>query len=98
LDINEYMLPCFYKKYFGFDCPGCGMQRSFLALINGDFTESFMLYPALIPIIMLFTFLALHIKFKFTFGAKALKLWFVFTCLIIMTSYVLKLTQNGLYS
>lgn len=98
MDLESYLLPCFYKKYFGFDCPGCGMQRSFLALINGNLSESFILYPALIPIILLFTFLVLHIKFKFTFGARLLKVWFICTCVIIMVSYILKITQYGFYS
>ncbi len=48
--LESHMLPCFYKKYFGVDCPGCGMQRSLVALLKGDLLESLHLFPALLPL------------------------------------------------
>ncbi|MBK8496487.1 MAG: DUF2752 domain-containing protein [Chitinophagaceae bacterium] len=39
---------------------GCGMQRSFILLMKGDL-GSFMMFPALIPIILLFAFLSAHV-------------------------------------
>ena len=38
---KEYMLPCLNKKLFGFDCLGCGMQRSLLFISKGEFIEAF---------------------------------------------------------
>ncbi|MBC8054823.1 MAG: DUF2752 domain-containing protein [Sphingobacteriaceae bacterium] len=52
------MLPCFFKHLTGFDCPGCGFQRSVLALFNGDFKMSITLYPAAV-FILIFTFISL---------------------------------------
>ena len=54
LFIEDYMLPCFTKKIFGFDCPGCGLQRSVAFLFQGDFTAAWEMYPALFTIIPLF--------------------------------------------
>ena len=33
-------------------CPFCGFQRSVVALLRGDLTTSFLLYPALLPILV----------------------------------------------
>ena len=91
------MLPCLYKKHLGIECPGCGMQRSFVALINGDFEESFHQYPPLILVLVLLIFLALHLKFKFSAGPKVLKAMFVVTATAIVVNYVVHLSVNGLH-
>lgn len=46
------MLPCPYYQLFGFSCPFCGFQRSFLALLHGDMVASLKLYPAMLPLIL----------------------------------------------
>jgi len=38
------MLPCFSKTFFGFTCLGCGLQRSLILLIHGDFLSAFKMY------------------------------------------------------
>lgn len=43
-------MPCGYKQYLGFDCPFCGAQRAALLLLQGRFRESFLLFPALLPL------------------------------------------------
>jgi len=39
------MLPCPFHQLTGLDCPFCGMQRSFVELLNGNLIEAFMLNP-----------------------------------------------------
>ena len=51
--LQNYLLPCPFKKLTGLDCPFCGLQRSVIALITGNFRQSLYLYPATIPIIVL---------------------------------------------
>jgi len=89
------MSPCFYKKYLGIECPGCGMQRSIYSLMKGDFLESFYQYPPLIFIFILLITLCLHIKFNFSYGPKLLKVMFVLTAVVILTNYIAKLLING---
>jgi len=88
--------PCFYKKHFGMDCPGCGMQRAIVELLKGNVWESILLYPALLPTILLFIFLILHLIFKFKKGALILKISFIFTVSIIIINFIIKtiLTNN----
>lgn len=83
--------PCFYKKYAGIDCPGCGMQRALVELLRGHLWESILLYPALLPTIFLFVFLILHLIFKFRKGAAILKFSFIFTVGIVVINYIYKL-------
>lgn len=73
------------------DCPGCGLQRSYIALLKGNVKESLQLYPAAIPILVLITFSLLHIFFKYQNGAKWITRMYIFCVLIILVHYIYKL-------
>jgi hypothetical protein len=90
--LEKNSMPCFYKKFLGIECPGCGMQRSFIELLKGNFVESFKLYPALTTTIALILLLILHIIFKFRNGAKYLLIIFIVNTIILLSNYILKLT------
>lgn len=89
--LEQHEGTCFYKKYFGIECPGCGFQRSFIELLKGNFFESIKLYPALLPLILMYIFLVLHLIFKFKNGARILLYMFITNVFIIITSYILKI-------
>jgi hypothetical protein len=90
--LEKHMLTCPSKAYLKIECPGCGFQRSAIALIKGHLSESFSLYPATIPIILLVVFSLLHVKLKFSFGALMIKYLYILTAIIIFISYIYKLT------
>ena len=89
--LEAHQLPCMFKAVTHFDCPGCGLQRSFILLIKGDVWGSFFVYPALLPIILLFTFLILQVTAKIKNGAVILKFAYIFCAGIILVSYIYKL-------
>jgi len=89
--LEAHMMECSYKKYLGVECPGCGMQRSFIELLKGNFYESFVLYPALSTTIFLMIFLILHLIFKFKNGANILKITFIINVIIMVLNYIYKL-------
>jgi len=95
--LESHQQPCFYKKTFGIDCPGCGMQRAIIELLKGNFIESFKEYPALIPIVFVISFLILHLIFKFKKGAFIIKISFIFTCAIIVINYVIKVINSNIF-
>ena len=94
--LKNNMLTCPSKRFFHFDCPGCGLQRSIIALLEGDLAKSLQLYPATIPIIFCLVFTALHLKFKFKFGPEIIKATYIFSSLIIVVSYIYKIFTHKL--
>lgn len=74
------------------DCPGCGFQRSGIALLKGNVSESLQLYPALIPMLAFFIFLFLNQKFRFINSIKTVKTGIASIFIIILVSYIFKLT------
>jgi hypothetical protein len=82
------LLPCPAKHFFHIDCPGCGLQRSVVALCEGNFAESLALYPATLPIFALLMFMALHLKFDFKWGAAAIK-WGYAGCVAVVSGFYL---------
>ena len=89
--LEKRQLPCFYKSVLGIDCPGCGMQRAFIALLRGDLIESLQLYPALIPTIAMLMLLVVHVFFRLKNGARTLMWFFIVNSLLIVISYICKL-------
>ena len=89
--VERHSLPCFYYKYLGIKCPGCGMQSAFVELLRGNIQNSYGKYPALLTILIMFIYLALHIKFKFKDGAANLKMLFILNTVIIVFNYIYRL-------
>jgi hypothetical protein len=89
--LERHMLACPSKKYLHIECPGCGFQRSLLALFKGDLFTSLALYPATIPIIGMLIYTFLHLKYNFTNGARNLKYFQLICAIIIVVNYIFKL-------
>ena len=92
--LEAHQLPCYYKKFLGIECLGCGMQTAFILLLKGDFLESFKTYPALLPVMAMILLLILHLIFKFRRGAFYIKISFIFTLTIMVVSYLIKLMNH----
>ncbi|WP_324504942.1 DUF2752 domain-containing protein [Flavobacterium sp.] len=60
LDLEKYMLPCLSKTLFGMECLGCGFQRGFLLLLQGDFSGAFNMYPAIFTSLLFLGILGLN--------------------------------------
>lgn len=88
---EDHLMTCPYKALTGFDCPGCGMQRSFIELLKGNFIDSLHLYPALLPTIFTLLFTASHLVFKFRNGPVIIKYSFISTVGIVLISYLIKM-------
>lgn len=88
------MLECSFKKHLGFECMGCGFQRSLQALVEGDFYTSILLFPALIPLLLTFLLTILHLKFKFEHGAKWIVYLFAFSASLMLFNFIYKLINS----
>lgn len=58
-------VPCLFKKVFNIPCPGCGLTRSFNAIINLNFIEAFnyniLGIPLFITIILLLIIIVIDV-------------------------------------
>jgi hypothetical protein len=89
----RYLIPCPFKKLTGIDCPGCGFQRSIIALLQGDVMQSFTYYPATLLLLSCILYMALNNKFHFK-NYHTVKKWMLLTlALVITSSYVFKITS-----
>lgn len=91
--LESHLSTCPFHKYLGIDCLGCGMQRAFIELLKGNLKESIQQYPALIPMLLLISFLIIHLKFRLRWGALILKSLFMMCVCIIVFSYIYKHTN-----
>ena len=92
--LENHQQKCPIKENLGFDCLGCGAQRAFILLLKGEFVKSILVYPGLIPIMVLIIIFVLQISFKSNKLYIILKIWFIFTALLILTSYFIKIISN----
>lgn len=88
------MLSCPSQKYLHIQCPGCGLQRSIVALLRGEFLTSVWLYPATVPILILLAFTAMHLKFKFTKGADIIVHMQITIAIVIAVFYIYKIINH----
>ena len=88
------MLVCNFKAQTGFDCPGCGAQRSGIALLEGDFLGSFLLYPALLPLVITISLLFFQLIVKKENGGT----WVMYSFIITTVIAVLNSLINNICS
>ena len=93
MDIEKYMIPCMNKKLFGVDCLGCGTQRAFLLILNGEFTAAFRMFPAIYTTLFLFGFLGLHFIDKSRNYHKIIIGLAITNAVIMIIAYIYKLTN-----
>ena len=89
--LERNALLCSYKRFLGVEGPGCGAQRALVELLRGNFQESLDLFPALIPLLLMYLLVILHLVFKFQWGAKAILYIFIATVLIIIGDYFIRM-------
>ena len=92
--LQNHLLACPFKKMTGVDCPGCGFQRSVLALVQGDLKSSLHLYPAAIPLMATALYMALDAKYHFDKSDLIKKTLYLLTGGIIIISYTLKMAGH----
>ena len=95
--LQTHMLPCPSRALLHFDCPGCGMQRSFICLLQGDLKNSLHYHPATIPMLLLIGFLPLHLKYKFSKGGNILVFLQLSVAIITLTFYIYKVYNHKIF-
>ena len=87
--LEHHLFTCFFKSHFGMDCPGCGAQRAFIALLKGDLVQSLYYHAALIPFMVTVLALIIQLIFKFNKGGKWVMWCFIVTSAITLIQYII---------
>lgn len=87
------MLPCLSKQLFDLECFGCGLQRSVVFLFKGEFIAAFKMYPAIYPLLFLFSFIGVNIFFNIKHSNKIINILAIVTITAIVISYLIKITN-----
>jgi len=86
------MMPCLFRSIFGFDCLGCGIQRSFYHLLSGNLRESIAIYPALIPLMLFVAVILMFLLLRKSLHNKWIYISAAIVFYIIVVQYILKLS------
>lgn len=88
---SNIMLPCVNKQILGFECSGCGIQRAFYLLIDGEFINAFYMYPAIYTLIVFATIVVVSLFYKFKYSNKIISILAIINILIILFNFIYKL-------
>ncbi|TPN82352.1 DUF2752 domain-containing protein [Aquimarina algicola] len=89
--LKSHLIQCPTKATLDINCLGCGLQRSFVLLLEGKIVESFVMYPALLPIVLMWLYLIVHLILKFKNGSKILMYLYICNSILITINYIIKL-------
>ncbi|MFD2292573.1 DUF2752 domain-containing protein [Mariniflexile gromovii] len=84
------MLPCLNKKFFGFECMGCGFQRSLSLIIHGEFTSAFYMYPAIYTLLLLFVIITINFFKNFKNANTIIFILAVLNAVVIIANFIIK--------
>ena len=87
---EDFMLPCLNKQLLGFDCMGCGMQRSALLLFRGEFAAAFYMYPAIYTLVLFVAFLLVNAFVTIKNSNKIIAIMAIINVLVIVISFLIK--------
>jgi hypothetical protein len=93
-DSSSGLFQCPFHALTGFDCPGCGLQRSLILLFRGDLQASIQMYWATIPVLMMFIYCLLFLRYRSEKGLKALLFFFSLNSALIFCNYFYKISHS----
>ena len=74
-------IPCLFRKFTGFYCPGCGITRMFLSILRLDFYQAFR-YNPLVFILFVGVILFKILRFNFSKKSKEYASYFLLVVVI----------------
>jgi uncharacterized protein DUF2752 len=93
---DNFLLPCPFKYLTGIDCPGCGFQRSVIALAHGDLKESLDFYPPAIPLLVTLAIVLIAKLRRGDLSDNFIKVLYLITGSTVLINYLFKITSHYL--
>ena len=89
--LEGHQASCMIKSATGVECPGCGFQRSLVALLRGDLGEAWDMYPPLFPLLITALLMVFALTFRrYPWRGKALLISFIVTLGFVVVNYIAK--------
>lgn len=88
--LNDLMIPCLNKAYFGVECAGCGLQRSLILILEGSFVDAFYMYPAIYALIALFGNIGLQLFITYKYSNTITNVLLIISGILVFGNYILK--------
>ena len=76
---HSVSLPCLFHQITGFDCPGCGMTRSVIAFLHGNWMQAERWNGFSLPIFFLFGYFWVQLGRKYIQLGKVAKFEEIFS-------------------
>ena len=93
-DLDNNMLPCMNKQILGFECPGCGVQRSVALVSQGKLIDGFLMYPAVYTLTLLGIVVLVSFFYKFKHSTKIISILAIVSIILILTNFIYKLINH----
>lgn len=90
MNFEPYMLPCLFKKLTGFDCLGCGFQRAFFLLLEGNISEAFTMFPPILTSVLFLISLTIGVFTKSIIPQKVIVFLAFLNVIVMLISYYFK--------
>ncbi len=95
-----FSIPCLFKEYLGFYCPGCGLTRMLFSLIKLDFKKAFMynqfmflLLPFIVGVCIYFMYLYVVGKKDYILIKIPIYSWIILAIMIILWGLIRNLSM-----
>jgi hypothetical protein len=88
--LEQHLVACSFKEATGLDCLGCGMQRSIVCILRGDFYGSIRYYPPLLFFIIYILSISLHLASLVHIPTDRIRHMTYALLVIVILSYILK--------
>ncbi|MBE7411734.1 MAG: DUF2752 domain-containing protein [Leptospiraceae bacterium] len=99
---HNHFTVCLFKNLTGLDCPGCGLSRSFIFLLQGNISISLSYHKLGIPVFFSFAFFYIHTMIRlllkkdfFQFHFLKNNFFYFLVLLVVFTVYIHKLYTMG---
>ncbi|HMI03162.1 MAG TPA: DUF2752 domain-containing protein [Pedobacter sp.] len=93
---DNFLLPCPFKYLTGTDCPGCGFQRSVIALAHGDLKESLNFYPPAIPLLVTLAIVLIAKLRRGDLSDSVIRILYLITGSAVAINYLFKIITHYL--
>ncbi|WP_417557774.1 DUF2752 domain-containing protein [Mesoflavibacter zeaxanthinifaciens] len=82
------------KQVLGFECPGCGIQRSVTLVSEGKFVDGFLMYPAIYTLSLLGIVILVSVFYKFKYSTKIISILAIISIILILTNFIYNLINH----